>query len=167
MRPDDSESSNPYEKLSPKERNEKLKSTLERLPRQLVADEPQLVENLGFLNDLTKQLEFSNGTKSSSRFIIDAAAYSTEFGVESLSLKPEEYSLDKSFPGVLFDETDPEGLYGEAPQRTEQRGLLFFARNRLARRGNLRLNNMFMEWWAEYTVKYNQDPSLPIDTQSG
>ncbi len=152
------ESPNSCEILSPAEKNGMLKIALLSLPKQLTLGEPQMVENLKFINYLSELLEFSRGTKGSTRFILDTAAYATEVGVEAVVAKPERFDPEESFPKTLFNPLDPEGLFGDNPHLTEQRGLIFLSKNREASRNNSREHKLYVVWWADYVTAYHHDP---------
>lgn len=164
MTSENSESENPFEKLSPAERQQALWNELLKLPRQLIEGEPQIIENIAYLNRLSKLLEYSVATKSLTRNTLRDVAYACEFGVEALKIKPdgEDFPSD-ALPLLLLEDAGETGIFGyEDRQHIDQRALLSLGVRRGANRGTATDHNLFVEWSVEYQNLYHQNPHEDI-----
>lgn len=157
---ENSETENPFEKLSPVERQRELHRLLSKLPRQLTEGEPQIVENVALLNELAKLLVYSKGTPEFVTHQLREAAYSTEFGVESLRDRAERaVSEAEMFPGSVLIDVGVAGQFDDATvQVSEQRELLRLGRRRAAQRVS-QDHFLFVGWSASYENKYHQQPT--------
>lgn len=165
MASENSERENPFEKLSPLERQQALWNELLILPRQLIEGEPQMIVNLAYLNRLSKLLEYSVATKSLTRNTLKDAALACEFGVEALKVKPDEgdYFPSDALPLLLLEDAGEAGIFGyEDRQRVDQRALLSLGVRRGVNRGTATDHNLFVEWSVEYQNLYHQNPHEDI-----
>lgn len=163
MTTENSESGNPFEKLSPVERQHELQRILSKLPHQLTKGEPQIVENLALFNELSALLKFSKGTPEFVTHQLREAVYSTEFGVESLRDRAERaVSEVEMFPGTLLVDVGVTGQFDIATvQIPEQRELLRLGRRRATQRVS-QDHLLFVGWSASYENKYHQQPTEAI-----
>ncbi len=162
MTPETLEEENPYERMSPSERQQELARLLHVLPHQLIEGEAQIVENVRLLNDLANLLKFSKGTPEFISHQLWEAAHATEFGVEALKEKPEAVVPETAmFPGSVLVDVGVAGQFNDATvQIPEQRELLRLGRRRAAQRVS-HDHLLFVGWSTSYENKYHQ---APIDT---
>lgn len=158
-----SESNNPYERLSPRERQYELEKLLGKLPNQLTKGEAQIIENLGLLNTLTKLLKFSKGNPEFVTFQLRQAAHATEFGVEALRDVAEVAEPEASmFPGTVLVDVGLSGQFDDpCVQVPEHRELLRLGKKRASQRfshGHL----LYVGWSISYQKKYGQAPDAPV-----
>ncbi len=163
MRSENSERENPFEKLSPAERQRELQRILSQLPYQLSQGEAQIVENIALLNELSKLLEFAKGTPEFVTHQIREAAYATEFGVEALRDRAERAISEAAmFPGSLLVDVGLAGQFDEATvQIPEQRELLRLGRRRATQRAS-QDHILFSGWSVSYEQRYGQVPAEPV-----
>lgn len=166
MTSENSETVNPYEKLRPEEQLQELKRLLGMLPMQLTKGEPQMVENLKYLNDLAKLLEFTKGTRGLPTNILRDAAYATEFGLEALGDTAESsIAATEMFPGTLFIDAGSAGPFdGRTVQLVEQRELMRLGRRRATQRMS-QDHVLFVKWSVMYEERYHQNPAEEITNQ--
>lgn len=158
-----SESDNPYEKLSPAERQQELRRLLAKLPYQLTQGEPQIVENVKLLNELTKLLQYQKGNPELIPMQLRDAAYASEFGVEALR-ETAELSLpeEEMFPGTLLVDVGVAGQFEEETvQIVEKRELLRLGKRRATKRAS-QDHFLFVKWSVSYEKRYHQKPNDPL-----
>lgn len=168
MMPETLEGDNPYERMSPEERQQELGRLLSLLPRQLTEGEAQIIENVRLLNSLTKLLKFSKGNPEFVTHQLREAAYATEFGVEPLRNRAEVAVLEtEMFPGTVLVDVGISGQFDDATtQLPEQRELLRLGRRRATNRVS-QDHFLYIGWSIVYEQKYGQPPAelVPIISQ--
>lgn len=166
MTTEQKEGSNPYEHLSPSKRLEELRRLMGMLPMQLTKDEPQMVENLKYLNDLAKLLEFIRGTRGLVTNILRDAAYATEFGLDGLNdMSGETEAGAIQFPDTLFLDVGTAGPFDElSVQHVEQREIARLSRRRAINRMG-QDHVLFVRWSVMYEDRYHQKPTDEIVNQ--